>query len=249
VPGERLSATQPFPTRPAPFEYQGISDETLVDFTPALRAEALQNIEQFDYGPLFTPPSLRGTIQLPGWMGGGEWHGAAFDPESSLYYIPSGTTPIVVQLREADTERSNLVYRRGGAMGVAGPSGLPLTKPPYGRITAIDLASGEHAWMVPHGEGVRQQIIDMGIIDPGPVGSPDRVGPVLTRSLLFVAQRDGERNLVRALDKSTGRTLAEIELPLPPQGTPMTYLVDDKQYVAIAVGGGADARLIALALP
>jgi len=249
VPGERLSATQPFPTRPAPFEYQGISDETLIDFTPALRAEALQNIEQFDYGPLFTPPSLRGTIQLPGWMGGGVWHGAAFDPESSLYYIPSGTTPIVVQLREADAERSNLVYRRGGAMGVAGPSGLPLTKPPYGRITAIDLSSGEHAWMVPHGEGVRQQIIDMGIIDPGPVGSPDRVGPVLTRSLLFVAQRDGERNLVRALDKLTGQTLAEIELPLPPQGTPMTYMVDDKQYVAIAVGGGADARLIALALP
>ncbi len=249
VPGEQLSATQPVPTRPAPFEYQGISDATLIDFTPELRAEALQNIEQFDYGPLFTPPSLRGTIQLPGWMGGAEWHGAAFDPDTGLYYIPSGTSPIVVQLREADPERSDLVYRRGGARGVAGPSGLPLTKPPYGRITAIDLNTGDHEWMVPHGEGVRQQIIDMGIIDPGPVGSVSRVGPVLTRTLLFVAQQDGDRNLIRALDKATGATLAEIDLPLPPQGTPMTYMVDDRQYVAIAVGGGTDARLVSLALP
>ena len=247
VPGEQLSATQPFPTKPAPFELQGISDETLVDFTPELRAEALQNIEQFDYGPLFTPPSLRGVIQLPGWAGGGEWHGAAFDPETSLYYVPSATGPIVVQLRE--DQRGNLIYRRGGPMGVAGPSGLPLTKPPYSRITAIDLNSGDHEWMVPHGEGIRQQIIDMGIIDPGPVGSPSRVGPVLTRTLLFVAQQDGERNLIRALDKASGATVAEIELPLPPQGTPMTYMVDDKQYLAIAVGGGTDSRLVALALP
>ena len=170
VPGEVASPTQPFPTKPAPFEPQGISDETLVDFTPELRAEALQNIEQFDYGPLFTPPSLRGTIQLPGWAGGGEWHGAAFDPETSLYYVPSATGPIVVQLRE--DERGNMEYRRGGPMGVAGPSGLPLTKPPYSRITAIDLDSGDHEWMVPHGEGIRQQIIDMGIIDPGAGGQP-----------------------------------------------------------------------------
>lgn len=249
VPGERLSPTQPVPTRPAPFEYQGISDETLIDFTPELRAEALQNIEQFDYGPLFTPPSLRGTINLPGWMGGADWQGAAFDPDSSLFYIPSGSSPIVVQLREADPERSDLVYRRGGARGVDGPSGLPLTKPPYGRITAIDLNTGEHAWMVPHGEGVRQQIIDMGIIDPGPVGSPNRVGPLLTRSLLFVAQEDGTRNLIRALDKATGAVIAEIELPLPPNGTPMTYQVEGRQYIAIALGGGAEARLVALALP
>lgn len=247
VPGEQLSATQPFPTKPAPFELQGISDETLVDFTPELRAEALQNIEQYDYGPLFTPPSLRGVIQLPGWAGGGEWHGAAFDPETGLYYVPSATGPIVVQLRE--DQRGNLEYRRGGPMGVAGPSGLPLTKPPYGRITAIDLNSGDHEWMVPHGEGIRQQIIDMGIIDPGPVGGASRVGPVLTRSLLFVAQQDGARNLVRALDKASGATVAEIELPLPPNGTPMTYMVDDKQYIAIAVGGGTDSRLVGLALP
>ena len=91
VPGEVLSPTQPFPTKPAAFEPQGISDETLIDFSAELRREALQNIEKYDYGPLFTPPSLRGAIQFPGWGGGGEWHGAAFDPDTGLYYIPSAS--------------------------------------------------------------------------------------------------------------------------------------------------------------
>ncbi len=249
VPGEIASTTQPFPTKPAPFEPQGITDETLIDFTPELRKEALQIIEEYDYGPLFTPPSLRGTIQFPGWAGGGEWHGAAFDPETGLYYIPSASQPIVVQLREARREREEMGYVRGGPMNVGGPQGLPLTKPPYSRITAINLNTGEHEWMVPHGEGPRQQIIDLGILDPGPVGSTSRTGPVLTRTLLFMAQRDGDRNLIRAFNKANGEIIAEIELPLPPGGTPMTYMVDGKQYICIAVGGGGDSRLVALALP
>lgn len=249
VPDERLSPTQPFPTRPAPFEPQGISDETLIDFSPALRAEALQNIERFDYGPLFTPPTLRGAIQFPGWGGGGEWHGAAFDPETGLYYIPSASAPIVVQLIEARRGREEMGYVRGGARSVSGPQNLPLIKPPYGRITAIDLNSGDHVWMVPHGEGIRQQIIDMGILDPGPVGSNDRTGPLLTKTLLFMAQRDGDRNLLRAFNKTSGEIIHEIELPLPPTGTPMTYSVDGKQYVTIAVGGRRDARLVTLSLP
>ena len=132
---------------------------------------------------------------------------------------------------------------------MAGPQGLPLTKPPYSRITAINLNTGEHVWMVPHGEGVRQRIIDMGILDPGPVGSQSRTGPLLTKTLLFIAQRDGDRNLLRAFNKATGAIITEIDLPLPPAGTPMTYLVDGRQYVSIAVGGGADAKLITLALP
>ncbi|MEX0964974.1 MAG: pyrroloquinoline quinone-dependent dehydrogenase [Pseudohongiellaceae bacterium] len=249
VPGEVLSATQPFPTKPAAFEPQGISDETLIDFSAELRQEALQNIEKFDYGPLFTPPSLRGAIQFPGWAGGGEWHGAAFDPDTGLYYIPSASSPIVVQLRESPPERSDLGFVRGGARSVAGPQGLPLTKPPYGRITAINLNTGEHEWMVPHGEGIRQQIIDMGILDPGPVGSESRVGPLLTKTLLFMAQTDVGRNLIRAYNKANGEIIHETELPLPPQGTPMTYSVAGKQYISIAVGGGADSRLVTLSLP
>ena len=249
MPGEVASPTQPFPTKPAAFEPQGISDETLIDFTPELRQEALQIIEEFDYGPLFTPPTLRGTIQFPGWGGGGEWHGAAFDPDTGLYYIPSASVPIVVQLREARRQRAELGYVRGGAMSVSGPQGLPLTKPPYSRITAIDMNSGEHEWMVPHGEGNRQQIIDMGILDPGPVGSTSRTGPVLTKTLLFMAQSDGGRNLLRAFDKASGAVVHELELPLPPAGTPMTYMVGAKQYLSIAVGGGQDSRLVTLALP
>ncbi len=249
VPGEVASPTQPFPTKPAAFEPQGISDETLIDFTPELRQEALQIIEEFDYGPLFTPPSLRGTIQFPGWGGGGEWYGAAFDPETGLFYVPSYSAPIVVQLREARRQREEMGYVRGGANSVAGPQGLPLTKPPYGRITAIDLNTGDHEWMIPHGEGPRQQIIDMGILDPGPVGGSSTTGPVLTPTLLFFAQRDNDRNLLRAFDKATGDVIREIELPLPPVGTPMTYMVNDKQYISIAVGGGQDARLVTLALP
>ena len=249
MPGEVASPTQPFPTKPAAFEPQGISDETLIDFTPELRQEALQIIEEFDYGPLFTPPTLRGTIQFPGWGGGGEWHGAAFDPDTGLYYIPSASVPIVVQLREARRQRAELGYVRGGAMSVSGPQGLPLTKPPYSRITAIDMNSGEHEWIVPHGEGNRQQIIDMGILDPGPVGSTSRTGPVLTKMLLFMAQSDGGRNLLRAFDKASGAVVHEAELPLPPAGTPMTYMVGAKQYLSIAVGGGQDSRLVTLALP
>ncbi len=249
VPGESLSPTQPFPTKPAPFEPQGISDATLIDFTPALRQEALQIIERFDYGPLYTPPSLRGTIQFPGWAGGGEWHGAAFDPDTGLYYVPSASGPIVVELREARGAREELRYVRGGARSVGGPQELPLTKPPYSRITAIDLNTGEHEWMVPHGEGMRQRIIDMGILDPGPVGSPSRTGPLLTKSLLFIAQSDQGRNLLRALDKASGEVIHEQPLPLPPQGTPMSYTVAGRQYLSIAVGGGEDARLVTLALP
>ena len=249
VPGEQLSLTQPFPTKPAAFEPQGINDDTLIDFTPQLREEALQNIERFDYGPLFTPPSLRGAIQFPGMAGGGEWNGAAFDPQSGLYYVPSASGPIVVQLTEAAPSESNLIYRRGGARSVSGPQGLPLTKPPYGRITAINMNTGEHEWVIPHGEGIRQEIISKGIIDPGPVGSTHRVGPVLTESLLFFAQIDGDRNLLRAFDKATGLVIYEHELPLAPQGTPMTYMVDGKQFIVIAVGGRQDARLVALSLP
>lgn len=249
VPGEVTSPTQPFPTKPAAFEPQGISDETLVDFTPELRQEALQNIESFDYGPLFTPPSLRGTIQFPGWGGGAEWHGAAFDPETGLYYIPSASAPIVVQLGEADPAVSDLLYSRVPGGSAAGPQGLPLTKPPYSRITAINLNTGEHEWMVAHGEGIRQKIIDMGILDPGPVGSPSRTGPVLTKTLLFIAQADGSRNLLRAYNKATGEIIHEIDLPLAPSGTPMTYMAGGKQYVSIAVGGGRDAKLVTFSLP
>ena len=248
VPGERAALTQPFPTKPPAFDLQGISDATLIDFTPELRQEALQIIEEFDYGGLYTPPSLNGTVTLPGWTGGAEWSGAAYDPETSMYYIPSVTSPIVIQLEENNPSDTQFAYQRGGVRTISGPQGLPLTKPPYGRISALNLNTAEYDWVRPNGEGIRQQIIGLGIEDPGPVGVPIVAPLMVTKTLLFQAITDGVP-LLRAMDKATGETITEIELPGIPQGAPMTYMLDGKQFIAIACGGGSDARLISLALP
>lgn len=249
VSGEVLSPTQPFPTRPAPFESQGITSETLIDFTPELRAQALAELEHLDYGPLYTPPSLRGTVNLPGWFGGGGWQGGAVDPHTGILYLPSASSPMVVQLQTPEADASNFDYMRGGITAAPTPGGLPLVKPPYGRITAIDLNTGEHLWQVPHGEGIRQRIIDQGILDPGPVGSPSRTGPLLTRTLLFVAQDDNSRYVLRAFDKQSGAVVHEIDLPLPTGGAPMSYRAGGRQFIAIAVGAGTDSRVLAYALP
>ena len=248
VPGERASFTQPFPTRPAAFDLQGINEETLIDFTPELRQEALEIVSEFDHGGLYTPPSLKGAIALPGWTGGAEWSGAAFDPETSMYYIPSVTNPIVIQLVENNPSETEFAYRRDGVRTISGPQGLPLTKPPYGRISAVNLDTGDYEWVRPNAEGIRQRIIDLGIDDPGPVGIPIVAPLLVTKTLLFQAITDGVP-LLRAMDKTTGETIAEIELPGIPQGAPMTYMLDGKQYIAISCGGGADARLLGLALP
>lgn len=258
IPGEVLSPTQPFPTKPAPFEHQGSTEDNLISFTPELRAEALKILNEYDHGPLFTPPTERGTINLPGWGGGANWWGASFDPDTSILYIPSTSSPIVVKLIKPDPNRSNFNYIRGGAalgVGVNGPRGLPLFKPPYGRITAINLNTGEHVWQIPHGDGPRQEfnkIIGNGK-DVGPLGSGGG-GPLLTKTLLFVGQgasgrggtAGGGANVLRAFDKATGKVIAEIELPGRPHGTPMTYTAGGKQYIVVATSEG---QLVALSLP
>jgi glucose dehydrogenase len=258
MPGERLSPTQPFPTKPAPYELQGSTEDNLIDFTPELRQEGLAILKRFDYGPLFTPPTEKGTVYLPGWGGGANWWGAAFDPETGLFYIPSSTGPIAVRLSKPDPNRSNFQYMRtyeGTGLSVAGPRGLPLFKPPYGRITAIDLNTGKHVWQIPHGDGPRKkvnEIIGNGK-DVGPLGAGGG-GPLLTRTLLFVGQGSGGRgggsggaaNVLRAFDKATGKVIAEIALAANPHGTPMTYMAGGKQYIVVAI---ADARLVALTLP
>ena len=116
VPGERASPTQPFPTKPPAFERQGISVDDLIDFTPELRAEAQEIVSQFEYGGLFHPPSLKGTIQMPGWRGGANWYGAGFDPDTDYLFVPSSTNPIVVALAEADPQQSDFNYRRAARM-------------------------------------------------------------------------------------------------------------------------------------
>jgi quinoprotein glucose dehydrogenase len=254
VPGERTSPTQPFPTKPAPFERQGATEDNLIDFTPELRKEAKEILDKYDHGPLFTPPTEKGTINLPGWAGGGNWWGAAFDPETGMFYVPSINAPIVVKLIKPDPARSNFNYVRGGSMAnLLGPRGLPLFKPPYGRVTAINLNTGDHAWMVPLGDGERQKVSEIVGKDVGPLGSGGG-GPLLTKTLLFIGQGasgrggtgGGAANVLRAYDKTSGKVIAEIVLPSYPTGTPMTYLAGGRQFIVIAT---VDGRLVALSLP
>lgn len=252
VPGERSSATQPFPTKPPAFERQGMSVDALIDFTPELRAEAEQILSEFEYGDLFHPPSEKGTIQMPGWAGGANWYGAGFDPETDYLYVPSRTDPISVRLVKPDRERSDFTYRRGRS-GLRGPQGLPLVKPPYSRLTAINLATGEQAWQVPLGDGPRQQVIDLGAPDPGPLGGAVYTGPVVTKTLLFLGLRGnretGQGPVLNAYDKASGEIVHAVDLPVPLNGTPMTYMDEGRQYVVAAYSSGGDSGLLALALP
>jgi quinoprotein glucose dehydrogenase len=251
VPGERTSATQPHPMRPAPFEQQGISDDTLIDYTPELRKAALEIVAQYDHGPLFTPPSLRGTVNLPGWGGGANWTGAAVDPDTGVIYIPSVSSPMVVKLDKGNPKKTEFDYVRSRAVNALnGPAGLPLVKPPYSRVTAIDLNTGDHLWMVPFGDGLRQKVIAAGVKDPGPVGGVRPSGPLLTRTLLMIGEGGrSETPLLRAYDKDTGAVVGELPLPGPPTGTPMTYVQDGRQFVVLATGYADQARLVAVALP
>ena len=110
VPGEWTAPTQPFPTRPAPFDLQGATAENLIDFTPELRRRALEQLQNFDHGPLYTPPTLRGTLILPGIVGGANWPGGSYDPETGLFYVASRMNPSLIKLVPMDPERSNLRY-------------------------------------------------------------------------------------------------------------------------------------------
>src|SRR6185436_3720758 len=238
--------------------------DNLIDFTPELRAEAAAIVKQYVTGPLFTPPSIRGTgpnatkgtIQLPGSVGGADWQGAAFDPESGLLYVPSITTPFIADLLPGDPAKTNLTYTKGTRAWIGGPQGLPLFKPPYGRITAIDLNRGEHRWMVANGDGPRNHPAIKHLNLP-PLGNPGRSAPLVTRSLLFIGEGspamagNGPRlpagmpatispgwggNGFKALDKATG--------------APITYMAQGKQYIVLAVGDAQHApEWVALGLP
>jgi quinoprotein glucose dehydrogenase len=227
--------------------------DEVIDFSPALRAEALRILDGLDHGPLFQPPSERGAIAMPGWQGGANWQGAGIDPETGYLYVPSRTAPITIQVVPGDPARSDFRYTRGGTTSAAGPDGLPLVQPPYARLTAIDMNTGDHAWQVPLGDGIRARLVGMGIPDPGPVGGGTFTGPLVTRSFLFLGHtgpREGEIDgaALLAVDKATGQVVRVIPLPASPQGTPMTYTVGGRQYIVVAVGTGDTSALVALAI-
>ncbi len=237
----------------------------LIDFTPELRAEALAIFKQHRTGPVFTPPSVdagpggtRGTIEMPGSVGGADWTGAAFDPDTGLLYVPSMTNPFVANLVPGRADETDLAFRASSRALLQGPRGLPLVKPPYGRITALDLNRGELTWTVANGDGPRNHPLLKPLSLP-PLGQAVRAGPLVTKTLLFVTEGDqinvrtppnGGGKTVRAFDKATGKVLWAATLEAGSTGTPMTYMHNGKQFLVFAIGATDHAaECVAFSLP
>jgi quinoprotein glucose dehydrogenase len=260
VPGEEAWPTQPFPSRPPPFERQGSTEEDVIDFSPELHAEALEILRRYEHGPLYTPPSEHGTLQLPGSAGGANWGGAAFDPQSATLFVPSLTVPIVASVSKGDPERTEFEWVGAREFGYGlreplGPRGLPIFKPPYARVTAIDLRHGEIRWQSPVGQGPRRLVAELTGVDPGPLGSSSGLVQALaTPTLLLVTKASGREaddpGGVWAFDKTDGHLVAFVELDSEPGGSPITYLHDGRQMLVVATAQRQGPQeLVALALP
>ncbi len=261
TPGEATSATQPIPTLPEPFERQGVTEDSLNNLTPEIFAEAKKIAARYRMGPLFTPPSIvtptqGGTLQVPGSQGGANWQGAVADPESGVMYV-SSTSTITLMGLGSDEKRSNLRYILSANSRTTGPFGLPLARPPWGTIVAIDLNSGRKLWTVANGDTpdtVRNHEKLRGLNIPR-TGHDDRAGLLVTRSLLFAGEGAGMfvasegGNKFRAHDKRSGEVIWEMDLGVRQTGIPMTYAIGGKQYIIVPAGApGSAGELIALAL-
>jgi quinoprotein glucose dehydrogenase len=333
VPGEWYSPTQPFVTKPPPFDRQGVSADDVIDFTPELHAEGLKLLSRYKIGPIFTPPVVSkvegplGTLIMPSVTGGANWQGGALDPETNKLYVYSVTAPSALGLVQPDPTKSDFGYvlgvaranappvqtqtesagpaRDGAAptgaagaapvgqrgatpaaaagrgQGPAGPAGaaggrgaaggggggggalsvqgLPLIKPPYGRITALDLNKGDISWQIAHGDtpdNIKNHPALKGIDIPR-TGRPGRIGVLVTKNLVvageggFVTTANGQRGaMLRAYDKATGQDVGAVYMPAPQTGSPMTYFYNGKQYILVAISGASyTGELVAFKLP
>jgi quinoprotein glucose dehydrogenase len=285
VPMEKTSPTQPFVTRPPAFERQGVSLDDLIDFTPELKAEAVKLVSRYKIGPIYTPPIVSrwdgqlGTLMLPSTGGGANWPGGSFDPETKMLYVYSTTVVSSLGLVESDGKRSDMAFIRGtardpkaappaapGAAGGGEPAeppltvqGLPLIKPPYGRITAFDMNKGELVWQIAHGEtpdNIRNHPALKGLNIPR-TGRQGRIGTLVTKSLLiageggFFTMPNGQRGaMLRAYDKATGAELGALPMPAPQSGSPMTYMLKGRQYILVPVSGANySGEFLAFRLP
>jgi quinoprotein glucose dehydrogenase len=335
VPGEWYAPTQPFVTKPPPFERQGVSIDDLIDFTPELRAEAVKIVSRYKIGPIFTPPVVSrlegplGTLILPAVTGGANWQGGSLDPETNLFYIFSNTSISSVGLVQPDPKRSDIPYVMGtaraggpgpgaqgapgargaqgargapgadgargapgarggdgargapGARGAQGAAvaaagrgggggggaegggglsvqGLPLVKPPYGRITALDLNKGELVWQIAHGDtadNIKNHPLLKGLNIPR-TGRQGRIGVLTTKTLVIAGEGGfnttpgGRGAMLRAYDKATGKEVGAVYMPAPQTGSPMTYMLGGRQYLAVSISGGAyTGELLVFRLP
>ena len=266
VPGEWYAPTQPVPTKPPAFDQQGVSEKDLIDFTPELKAEAMKIVSEYKLGPLYTPPVLlgdlaapKGLLLVPGTNGGGNWGGASFDKETGMLYIPSAQLPDVLALGKSLHPESTLPYVKQSTPRVGGPQGLPTPfKPPYARLTAIDLNKGDIVWQVANGDGLRNHPAFKGLKLP-PLGTPGRNSAITTKTLVFMGEGSDSGvgvppgyggKMFRAFDKKTGQIVWEMELPAGVSNSPMTYMAGGKQFIVVAISGRQyPGELVALALP
>jgi quinoprotein glucose dehydrogenase len=257
IAGEHASPTQPFPTKPPAYTPQGVTLDDAFDLTPELKAEAQTEMQKYRLGPLFTPPSLKGTLMRPGIIGGANWGGGAFDPDSGMLYIKTTNEPAVVRVKKTDRSPANpraaeIDAEWSGDLGAQATfhGGLPLTKPPYGHVTAIDLNHGTIAWQRPFGDWpeLRNNPALKNVKLPDELGIAGPQGGIVTKGgLVFVG---GEDMSLHAIDKTNGKDLWKGILPARSYGTPMTYRTPTgRQLVVIAVGQGSAAALVAFALP
>ncbi len=265
VPGEWYSPTQPMPLnaagKPLAYDQQGVSVNDLIDFTPQLRAEAEKILSQYRTGPMFSPPIIAGqgkgagyiaSIHMAGSYGGTNWPGAGYDPETGILYVPSSHTPVAANMVRPPAG-STTEWVRERYIIPRGPEGLPLFKPPYGRLVAIDLNNGAQIkWTAANGSAFNDHPRLKGLNLP-PLGKPSRVGPLVTKSLVFMGEGltqdppgSGGKGF-RAFDKQTGQVLWETTLDGEATGVPMTYAWQGKQYLIVPIGGaGHPGEFVAL---
>ena len=280
VPGEWYSPTQPIPSKPPAYDRQGVTADDLIDFTPELHAEALKAVQKYRIGPLFTPPVVSkvdgplATIELP--SDGSNWDGGSYDPETHTLYIFSQTRiRLLGLLPNHDPQVSDMDYVTGNAAARAGRGrggegggnnltieGLPLIKPPYGRITAIDMDKGDFRWQIAHGttpDNVRNNPALKGLDIPrtGNSNAQGTIGVLVTKTLVISGEGDvttqpsgAKGAMLRAYDKMTGKEVGAVFMPAPQGGTPMTYSLNGKQYLVVTVGGSNySGEVLAYKLP